>query len=182
MGRLGDGRKIDHVNRLLGTLIAGTIGALLVMSAPVWAQEDETFRSITGVELVAILQSQGIAASLTHDDRGDPLIVANAGGLHFSIITYGCSGDLEPSCNRLQMAAQWALPDGASESDIAMMNAYNQRFLFGRAYIDPQGSATVDYVINLRHGISEDNLMENLLIWIHVLDQFTTGLGGSVSS
>ena len=60
-----------------------------------------------------------------------------------------------------------------------MMNAYNQQYLFGRAYIDPYGSATVDYTINLNQGVTEDNLVDNLNIWIHVLDNFVTGLNWS---
>jgi len=153
------------------------IAAILFFAVPALA-EDEVLHAITGQQLVDILEGQGFAADLTHDGYGDPLVVAQAGGIDFTIITYGCDGASVPACARLQMAAQFALPEGASEGDIAMMNAYNQRFLFGRAYIDQEGAATVDYVINLNRGISEDNLMENLMIWLHVLNEFVNGLGG----
>lgn len=172
----------DHMGTTLGALVVAVLGTLFVLTAPVRAEEDEVFRSITGEDLVTILQSQGFAASLTHDGYGDPLIVAEIGNLSFTIITYGCNGDVEPACARLQLAAQFHLPEGNSESDIAVMNAFNQRFLFGRAYIDPYGSATVDYTINLNQGISEDNLVDNLNIWVHVLDNFVTGLGWSLST
>lgn len=160
------------------------LAVLALLAGPALAQDqdEELMRSITGQELVEILQSQGFAASLTYDAYGDPLIVAEVGSLSFTIITYGCNGAEQPSCGRLQMAAQFHLPDGPGESDIAMMNAYNQRFLFGRAYIDPYGSATVDYTINLNQGISKDNLVDNLNIWLHVLDNFVDGLGWGVST
>ncbi len=163
--------------------ISWTFLALFLMIAPAWAQgEEEVFNAITGDRLVEILQSQGFAASLTVDRHGDPLVLAEAGGVHFQVITYGCNGAANPSCSRLQMVSQMRLPNGATEADIAMMNAYNQRFLFGRAYLDAYGQATVDYSINLNQGISEDNLIDNLNIWTHVLFQFVNGLGWSVSS
>ena len=163
-----------------------TVAALafaMLVAGPVLAQDDaETFNSITGTTLVDMLRDQGFSASLTLDSHGEPLILAEAGGVHFQILTYGCNGDRNPSCSRLQMISQMHLPNGATEADIAMMNAYNQRFLFGRAYLDVYGTATVDYSINLNQGISEDNLIDDLNIWTHVLYQFVNGLGWSVSS
>lgn len=168
------------MGHFLKSLAIAALTALL-LSAPTARAEgdDEVFNAITGEDLVALLQTQGIAASLTQDGYGDPLIIAEAGNLAFSVITYNCNGDANAACGRLQLAAQFRLPDGASETDIAMMNAYNQQYLFGRAYIDPYGSATVDYTINLSHGVTEDNLVDNLVIWIHVLDNFVTGLNWS---
>ena len=164
-------------------LMSAALAAILLASSAARAQdESEIFNAITGEDLVELLQTQGIAASLTQDGYGDPLIVAEVGNLAFSIITYNCNGSSNAACARLQLAAQFHLPDGASETDIAMMNAYNQQYLFGRAYIDPYGSATVDYTINLNQGVTEDNLVDNLNIWIHVLDNFVTGLGWSVST
>ncbi len=171
--------------RVLGTLFA----ALFLTAWPlgVSAQEsaepkDEVFNDITGPDLIAILQQQGFAASLEQDSYGDPMIMAQAGGLHFSIITYGCNMEAEPACARLQMVAHFQLPDGASEYDIALMNAYNQRYLFGRAYIDPEGDATVDYTINLNQGVTADNVVDNLNIWVHVLHNFSVqGWSGASS-
>jgi len=169
---------VPRLRVIAAILCAGIIAA----AAPAYAQEDDTFNSITGQNLVTLLESQGIAATLTQDSYGDPLIRAEVGNLAFSIITYNCNGDSNPACARLQLAAQFRLPNGANESDIAIMNAYNQQYLFGRAYIDPYGLATVDYSINLNHGITEDNLVDDFVIWIHVLDNFVTGLGWSVST
>jgi hypothetical protein len=166
----------------IGRIGAIVLAASLLLGATAARADEEVFNSINGADLVELLQAQGIAASLTQDSYGDPLIVAEVGNLAFSIITYNCNGAADPACARLQLAAQFRLPGGASETDIAMMNAYNQQYLFGRAYIDPYGSATVDYTINLNQGVTEDNLVDNLNIWIHVLDNFVTGLGWSVST
>ncbi len=174
--------KTHLLSTCLKTFAGLALAALLAVSAPAHAQTEDTFNAINGEDLVTLLESQGIAASLTIDSYGDPLIRAEVGNLAFSIITYNCDGAADPACGRLQLAAQFRLPDGASESDIAIMNAYNQQYLFGRAYIDPYGLATVDYTINLNHGVTEDNLVDNLVIWIHVLDNFVTGLGWSVST
>jgi len=173
-----DGKNLALGNHLKSMLLAG-LAALLVASLPARADDDEVMNAITGDDLVTLLQSQGIAASLTQDGYGDPLIIAEVGNLAFSVITYNCNNDANAACARLQLAAQFRLPGGASETDIAMMNAYNQQYLFGRAYIDPYGSATVDYTINLNQGVTEDNLVDNLNVWIHVLDNFVTGLNWS---
>ena len=168
----------------MGKWIAGALAALAILYAPTaFAQDEEpVMRSVTGTQLVEILQKQGFAASLTIDPHGDPLILAELRGVHFQILTYGCDGNINPACQQLQMVAIFNLDGGPSETDIAMMNAYNQRFLFGRAYIDPQGAAAVDYTVNIEQGITEDNLVHNMMIWHNVLTQFVNGLGWSVSS
>ncbi len=178
--------KYRIVIALLAALFVAALPSMVsaqdAAAEPGAAPPETVFNDITGPTLVGILQRQGFAASLTTDSYGDPLIIAQAGGMHFSIVTYGCNGDAEPACQRLQMIANFRLPQGASEYDIALMNAYNQRFLFGRAYIDAEGNATVDYTINLSQGISGDNIIDDLIIWIHVLDNFSAGVSRGETS
>ena len=162
------------MSKTLKIWICALVAGLLFAAPAAWAEDDEVFRAITGEDLVDILQSQGFGAQLEYDSYGDPMIIAEAGTLTFHILTYGCNASREPSCARLQLYAQFLLPDGASESDIALMNAYNQQFLFGRAYIDPYGSATVDYTINLNQGVTEDNLVDNLNIWLQFEQHYQT--------
>lgn len=166
-------------NRVFAALLAGFMVAIWPVMASAQTHSDEetriveeVFEDITGTELIAILRQQGFAASLGQDSYGDPMIEAQAGGVPFSIVTYGCNHDAEPTCERLQLITSFRLPEGVSEYDIALMNAYNARFLFGRAYIGADGNPTVDYTINLHHGVTEDNLIDNLNIWVHVLDNF----------
>lgn len=167
-------------------LLSALCAAFLLVAWPGFAaaqdEGDEVFNAMTGPQLVDILRQQGFAASLQEDSYGDPLIIAQAGNLSFTIITYGCNMDPVEACARLQMVAQFHLPDGASEYDIALMNAYNQRYLFGRAYIDQEGYATVDYTINLNQGVTADNVVDNFNIWLHVLHNFSVGAGWGVSS
>jgi hypothetical protein len=168
------------ITRILAALcLTALIGAPLA-AAPAAAQSqsgDTVMSGITGERLVEILEEQGFEARVVQDQFGDPLILASAAELKFTIWTYGCGG-APKSCNQLQFLAEFALPDGqVGVEELAVMNEFNRKKRFGRASVQPEGSATVDYTINLDRGVTQDNLVSNMVVWTNVLIDFAETVG-----
>jgi hypothetical protein len=149
------------------------------------ASENRILNSVSGADLVSILQKQGFDARATLDQFGDPLIIAKAGEITFTIWTYGCepASGTEKRCNQLQFLAEFALSGNPSVETLAAINEYNRRKRFGRAVLQHTGTATVDMTVNLRQGVTQDNLIDNLVVWVVVLADFVDTLGwNSVSA
>ena len=52
------------------------------------------------------------------------------------------------------------------------MNDFNKSWVFGKAYVTPDGKAHVEYPMNLTAGITEGNLVNNFVMWTTVLETF----------
>ncbi len=150
--------------------------ALLVLAGP--AAADSVMRDISADELVKIMRGQGFAAQADTASDGTPLIVARLGQVKFGVTTYGCKGAKGAMrCSRLQFVTVFDLQNAPSMEAVMAMNAYNNKRLFGRAYIDPQGDAILDMTVNLSRGVTRDNLVDNMTVWTGVLSNFMSDFG-----
>ena len=126
---------------------------------------------ISRVELSAILSSHGLTASDSTTKDSDPWLLAKTPkGTEFYINMYDCTGDGAEGrrCNNLQFLAQWELTKNAS---IDSANAYNQKFVFGRAYLNKDGTRFMfDYSISIKDGVTAGNLKRHVDNWLRVLD------------
>lgn len=126
---------------------------------------------ISRVELAAVLSSHGLTASDSTTKDSDPWLLAKTPkGTEFYINMYDCTGDGAEGrrCNNLQFLAQWDLSKNAS---VNSANAYNQRFVFGRAYLNKDGTRFMfDYSISIKDGVTVGNLKRHVDNWLRVLD------------
>ena len=126
---------------------------------------------ISRVELSAVLSSHGLTVSDSTTKDSDPWLLAKTPkGTEFYVNMYDCAGDGADGrrCNNLQFLAQWDLTKNAG---VDSANAYNQKFVFGRAYLNKEGTRFMfDYSISIKDGVTVGNLKRHVDNWLRVLD------------
>lgn len=161
----------------LRVLLSAAALAATVLSTPVFA-DSSVYSDLSGSEIVALLDAHGYSATLTTDDHGDPLIMGSVDGLKFRVFTYNCNAQAPRRCNSLQFVSSFALGHKPTPDDYVAMNKYNNDRIFGRAFINDDNDAAIDYVINLTGGVMAGNLMDDVSTWkTYVLDKFVAQLG-----
>src|SRR5262245_10594587 len=114
---------------------------------------------ITRGELVEVLSTYGMTVKDSTTSDEDPWLSAKTPkGTDFYVNMYDCQGTGAASrrCNNLQFLAQWDL---AKNAGIDSANVYNQKFVFGRAYLSKDGKTFMfDYSVNIKDGVTTANL------------------------
>jgi beta-mannanase len=104
-------------------------------------------------------------------NEADPWLKARAPkGTEFYVNMYDCAGTGADSrrCNNLQFLAQW---ETNKQTTLDAANSYNQKFVFGRAYLSKDGKTFMfDYSVNIKDGTSSANLKRQVDNWLRVLD------------
>lgn len=154
----------------------GLSGAALAAGAT--AQPGVLFdKGITRVELVDVLSSYGMTVKDSTTSDEDPWLSAKAPkGVDFYVNMYDCTGTGAQNrrCNNLQFLAQWDL---SKNDSIESANVYNQKFVFGRAYLSKDGKMFMfDYSINIKDGVTAANLKRQVDNWLRVLDDVRSQL------
>jgi hypothetical protein len=128
-------------------------------------------QGVTRVELTALLSSFGMTVKDSTIQESDPWLSATTPkGTEFYVNMYDCvgSGAENRRCNNLQFLAQWELNKNANLDNA---NVYNQKFVFGRAYLNKDGKMFMfDYSVNIKDGVVKDNLKRHVDNWLRVLD------------
>ena len=128
-------------------------------------------KGISRVELSKILTSHGMVVKDATQNEADPWLKARAPkGTEFYVNMYDCTGTGADSrrCNNLQFLAQW---ETTKQTTLDAANAYNQKFVFGRAYLSKDGKTFMfDYSVNIKDGTSSANLKRQVDNWLRVLD------------
>jgi hypothetical protein len=126
---------------------------------------------ISRVELIEVLAGYGMSASDATVRESDPWIQAQtAKGVAFYVNMYECTGTGPKSrrCALIQFQAQWQNNAKIKE---AAVNAYNVKFVFGRAALSEDGQTLLfDYPLNIKDGVTKANLKRNIDNWLRVLD------------
>ncbi|MDZ7629683.1 MAG: YbjN domain-containing protein [Parvularculaceae bacterium] len=153
------------MKKLVAALIAVTL-----MAAPAAAQSKS---ALTGAELGAVLSAAGLQAEVTEDAQTRaPVAAAQAGAITFWVRALDCAGTPK-ACSTLMFFANFDLGREAAPADYQKVNAFNDRQVFGRAYLLPKRNEIgVDYVMELDGGVSADHISKNIARWTDVIDAF----------
>lgn len=127
---------------------------------------------VSRTELTKLLTQHGMTVQDATQNESDPWLKARAPkGTEFYVNMYDCDTGTGPDnrrCNNLQFLAQWELSKGTT---IDAANIYNQKFVFGRAYLSKDGKTFMfDYSVNIKDGVSVANLKRHIDNWLRVLD------------
>ncbi len=143
---------------------------LVATAAPASAQMKT---ALTGEELAAVLAAAGIRADIIDDARtGAPVATAQAGTIQFWVRALDCTG-APKACSTLMFFANFDLGRDAAPADYQTVNAFNDRQVFGRAYLIPAKKLVgVDYVMELQGGVAPDHVAQNIARWADVIDAF----------
>ena len=137
------------------------------------ASADEVYsEGISRSELMVILTSYGMTVKDTTEKDSDPWLQARTPkGVQFYVNMYECqgSGADEQRCGLIQFQAQWQ--NAKSNIKASDINAYNLKFVFGRAALSGDGKSVVfDYPMNIKDGVTKGNMKKNVDNWLRVLD------------
>ena len=148
----------------------GIAAAALLAFAPAHAQIKV---ALTGEELGSVLSAAGLQANIVEDAKtGAPVATAQAGSIQFWVRALDCAG-APKACSTLMFFANFELGREATPADYKAVNAFNDRQVFGRAYLLPAKNLVgVDYVLELQGGVSPDHISGNIARWTDVIDAF----------
>ena len=152
--------------------IALCLTALLAFASS-GAKADEAYSDgVSRSELMVVLSSYGMTVKDTTEKDSDPWLQAHTPkGVLFYVNMYDCtgSGEDEQRCGLIQFQAQWQ--NAKSSIKASDINAYNLKFVFGRAALSGDGKSVVfDYPMNIKDGVTKGNLKKNVDNWLRVLD------------
>jgi hypothetical protein len=161
-----------------------TVSAIVLLAAlgasPGFAQDLGTadgatvVTAITPPQLIAVLGATGVTATQAIGGDGDPIVEGEASnGDHWEILMYRCTGAKAKSCTVLQFRATYTVDVGDM---LKSMNDYNNAWVFGRARLNENGDAVIEYTEDLEGGITLDNLRGTLAQWDTVVQDFADHL------
>jgi len=154
---------------VLACVLALPSSAANAPAAPAAAVLFET--GVSRTELTKVLTQQGMTVQDATQNEADPWLKAKAPkGTEFYVNMYDRSGNgpNDQRCNNLQFLAQWEV---TKRTTIDAANVYNQKFVFGRAYLSKDGKTFMfDYSVNIKGGVTAANLKRHVDNWLRVLD------------
>lgn len=119
-------------------------------------------------QMADALRSFGYRAELLKDDGGDPKISSSTGGVNFSIFFYGCTNG--QNCDAISFSAAFDLDTG---STLELMNAWNHKKRYTKAYLDDEIDPIIDMDVFLGSGgVSIDNFRVWVDTWERALGDF----------
>jgi len=144
------------------------LSAALVLSlaAPAFAQ---TIDGSAVDDILSLAKSYG-EASLETQGNGRPRIAGKVGSVPYQVFFLNCDSGV---CEDLNFYAGFAGIKPTMDS----MNAWNRDKRFGRAYVDGDLDAVIEYDINLEYGVAKENLNAAFGVWSLVLGEFARYVG-----
>lgn len=105
------------------------------------------------------------SATLSTTKDGDPRISGRIDDAIYTARFFGCRRGA--SCEQIVFSAGFAETGATLET----INAWNRTKLFGRALLTDGGDAVIEMPVNLRFGVSRENLEDTVDLWrVTVLD------------
>ncbi|MEM8851221.1 MAG: YbjN domain-containing protein [Pseudomonadota bacterium] len=132
---------------------------------PVQADALDLVDATNPVTVVSAVREVLRKATLDTPPDEDPVIEARIDDANFAIFFYEC--DTPAGCLSIQFRSSYD-QDRAVDDLILRWNADKR---FGRAFATKTGIA-VAYDVNLRHGVSRENLVDSVELWVTILRDF----------
>ena len=144
------------------------LGVLLMWAGAASAQ---TIVDGSNVDEILNLAREHGSADLTKQDNGNPKITGKIKGVVYHILFQNCTDNRD--CEDVQFYAGFL----DNNPTLEVINAWNAEKRFGRAYLDQDSDASVEFDVNLQYGVTRKNLNAAFLVWALILDRYTTHIG-----
>jgi hypothetical protein len=151
----------------LRTAILG-VGLALGLAAPAAAQDIIDGASID--EILNIAKGYG-SANLGTQSNGDPKIEGRIDGIPYQLYFMNCSDNA--NCEDVNFYSGFL----DNKPDLETINAWNRDKRFGKAYLDSDLDAVIEWDVNLEYGLTRENMDAAFSLWWLLLDQYTTYIG-----
>lgn len=157
------------VERTVGAFaLAGTLAVAAAL--PAVAQKPTLVDGSQVDAILQIAQERG-PAYVDMQPNGDPRISGEIDGLTYHVSFGSCVANT--NCRDLTFYAGFL--DNKQTLDV--INAWNRDRRFGKAYLDGDLDAVIEFDVNLEHGVTRENLDTTFHLWTLILDQYTTYIG-----
>lgn len=150
--------------RLLAALFAFALAAPQAATA-------QSLGTISGPQAAEVLAALGLSPELGRDRHGDPEIMFQQNGLTCRLNFFDCRND---RCGSLQLEVGLDLEEGTTPQ---VVNQYNRRYRYGRAYLDEEMDPYLLYDFELPHARVGEYLESQLGIFGTLLEHFTEAFG-----
>lgn len=151
------------MNKLFGIAAAGAIllsTNTMAQQSPV-ANPNETISSFSAQTVGSVLNELG-AVWQAQQGNGQTYIAANANGeMNFLLVPAACKGANNTQCVGLSMVAIF---EGSANPQT--VTAFNYRYAFASAGLDPSGSAYIKRYEISDYGMARGNLATSILVFI----------------
>ncbi len=134
---------------------------------------EEVLRDITGEEVAELLRGANMSVQVSQDQYGDPVIYGASGEHRFRVWPYDCAGTPR-RCRQIEFSAGFRTNEPVP---LEVLDAFNERWVFGKAYLGNNGVAYLDFAINLNRGVTAANVASNVRIWQQILSEFQDHIG-----
>ena len=148
-----------------------SVALVVALCAPAVAQ---TIDGNAIDDIVAMAFNYG-EASLETQANGQPRIAGEVSGIPYQVFFLNCDSG---TCEDLNFYAGFS----GIKPTMDAMNAWNRSKRFGRAYLDGDLDAVIEYDINLEHGVERENLNAAFGVWSLVLAEFAGSVGYTPAS
>lgn len=155
------------MRRHIMMVLVAMLGCLLGHTGAVNAQEVIT--SLSGEELLSIVQELGYRGELGKDSQGEPMIRSRAAGSTFTIYFYQCRAS-KNKCEHLQFSSAFRMDERPAYEK---MNEWNRVRRWARAYLDRDGDPVIQFDVSVQ-GVTRDYLRLAFERWELLLGAFKT--------
>ena len=122
------------------------------------------------------MEENGFQVELTKDKSGDPLIRSTDKQEPFSIQFYKCTDGKD--CQFMQFISGWDMPNGVQ---LQTLQDWNSKKVWGQAYRDDKKDPWLALPVNLKGGVTAENLSDTIDWWKTLLKQYAEFIGWTKS-
>lgn len=146
------------------------LGGAMALSAALGVQAQAIVDGTQVEEILNLARGYG-AANLETQSNGDPKLAGKIEGVTYHVFFMNCTDN--SNCEDINFYAGFL----DNKPSLEMINDWNRDKRFGKAYLDSDLDAVIEFDVNLEYGVTRQNLDAAFSVWSLVLDQFTTYIG-----
>jgi hypothetical protein len=146
------------------------LGGAFIAATAVSAQAQTIVDGSQVDEILNIARGYG-SATMETQSNGDPRITGKVEGVTYQVYFMNCTNNA--NCEDLNFYAGFL----DNKQTLEVINAWNRDKRFGKAYLDSDLDAVVEFDLNLENGVTRENLDAAFTLWTLILDQYTTYIG-----
>lgn len=153
-------------------MTARALLAGLILATGCGAATAQTLLDGTNIDEIANIARGYGSVSIETGNTGNPVLSGKIEGVSYYVFFRNCS-DTHTDCEDINFYAGFL----DNKQTLDAINAWNRDKRFGRAYLDGDLDAVIEYDVNLEYGISRQNLDSSFGVWSLVLRQFSDYIG-----
>lgn len=146
------------------------LGGAFALGTALAAQAQTLVDGSQPEEILNVARGYG-SATMETQSNGDPKITGKIEGVTYQVYFMNCTDN--KNCEDLNFYAGFL----DNKQTLEAINAWNRDKRFGKAYLDSDLDAVIEFDVNLEHGVSQKNLDAAFALWSLVLGQYTTYIG-----